>query len=95
MGESAEIRNRPHHVQLPLRPQPCASIPSSKLVNDQRCSKIQAVSPDATIAIVFGLIGAIMSFVGVLIAYLTLRSMAKRNRTLSILIIYASFPSSS
>ena len=35
----------------------------------------QAVSPDATIAIVFGLIGVILSLAGVLIACLTLRFM--------------------
>jgi hypothetical protein len=38
-------------------------------------SNSKVASPDALIAIVSGLIGAIMSFVGVVIAYLTLRSM--------------------
>jgi hypothetical protein len=62
-----------HHVAT-FSPQPCLDYHFS--------ANSEAVSPDATIAIVFGLIGAIMSFVGVVIAYLTLRSMNIEKRTL-------------
>ena len=39
------------------------------------CSDPQTVSPDTAIDIVFGLIGALISFVGVIISCLTLRMM--------------------
>ena len=48
------------------------------------------MSPDAAIAIVFGLIGAIISFVGVVIAYLTLRSMTMEKCTLPCSILASS-----
>ena len=65
-----------HHVHT--RPFPQPRLFSSLLYHQstiQLFNNYGLVSPDAAIAIVFGLVGAIVSFVGVAIACLTLRFM--------------------
>ncbi|KAH8790724.1 hypothetical protein BGZ57DRAFT_26195 [Hyaloscypha finlandica] len=68
--------SKTHHVHTRPFPQPR---PFSSLLYHQSIIQLLnnygLVSPDAEIAIVFGLIGAIISFVGVAIACLTLRFM--------------------
>jgi hypothetical protein len=50
----------------------------------------RVVSPDATIAIVFGLIGVILSLAGIIIACLTLRFMMTEKCMLSLLLLPSS-----
>lgn len=65
-----------HHVHTPPFRQPrLFSYPLYHQSIIQLLNNYWLVSPDAAIAIVFGLVGAIISFVGVAIACLTLRFM--------------------
>ena len=77
---------------LLLFPQPCFLPTLNSIIlsdHDFSLSNSQPVSSDADIAIAFGLIGAILSLVGVLVACLTLRFMMVEKCRLVLLL---SFP---
>lgn len=82
MGRSPCLTPKPrvgmHHVQLSRQQNPQPHIFTSLLPETQSPSSLSnhyIVSSDAVIAVVFGLVGAILSLVGTIIACLTLRFM--------------------
>ncbi len=84
-------RALPHHVHLSCCRQPYDFF---HIVQLYVSILTRTVSSDATIAIVFGLIGVILSLAGVIIACLTLRFMIWEKCTLPLLLLPSTHPCS-